>query len=326
MALRSTYAIHFPLIGKQVSMGPIEYWCCLIFTPWVSQIYLTMSAFNLAKKDPFEFRSGLQDRLKGFGLIFIFFVLENFIVAPNTGEAISFYPIMLWMVILSALSLIYSFLGIRGIIALTLFSTLRFIIPIEVLSDFWEEAIRNSIHPGYEYDARLEYFIMSGCLGFLMGHVHYHRANIKNQKNTYFIILGLVFVFLYYIWGESFSIERTNAFATEHLLAESFWGTLYILGIQSILISSFLWLEKKNIKLNVPVISWVGLNSLFIFSIHRILFVKLIAPLSTMLGSLFGYTLSPNSLQLYLYISITILLCYFIKVTSINDIIFQKKK
>ncbi len=325
MALKSTYANHLPLIGKQLAVGPIEYWLALIFTPWVSQIYLTMSAFNLSKRSPADFKEGLSQKLKIFGLIFIFFIMENFIVAPNTGEAISFYPIMLWMLVLSFLSILYSFLGIRGVVALAFLSILRFIVPIHFLSDFWEETIRNVIHPGYEYDARLEYFFMSGCLGFIMGYIHYHKKNFKNKKDFYFIALGLILVLCYYLWGDRFTIDPSNVFLTEHELASTFFGTLYIIGVQSIVISIFLWLESRDIKFNLPVINWIGFYSLLVFSMHRIVFVKLIAPLSTMFGSLIGYTLAPTSIQLYVYIIITLLICYFIKITSISGIVFQKK-
>lgn len=325
IALGTTYAHLMPQIGKNLSTGPIEYWLALIFTPWVSQIYLTMSAFNLAKKSQEEFREKLLEKLKILGLIFLFFIMENFIVAPNTGEAISFYPIMLWMVILLILSLAYSFIGIRGIYVISLLALLRFIIPVEILSDFFEEIIKTSIHPGYEYDARIEYFILSGCLGFIMGHVHYHKPNLKNIKNLYFIIAGIVLSLVYVAWGESFEIFRDNVFLTEHDLIRSFTGTAYILGIQAIVISVFLLLEKNNFKFRVPVVNWVGRNSLLIFSMHRILFVKLIAPVSLLILSQFNLTILPTSIQLYIYISITLMICYFIKNTPVSEVILQKK-
>jgi len=75
IALGTTYAHLLPQIGKNLSTGPIEYWLALIFTPWVSQIYLTMSAFNLAKKTQDEFRQKLIEKIKILGLIFLFFII-----------------------------------------------------------------------------------------------------------------------------------------------------------------------------------------------------------------------------------------------------------
>jgi hypothetical protein len=318
MALSSTYAIHFPMIGKQVPTDSINYWLALIFTPWVSQIYLTMAAFNLARKN--------TNKLKVFGLIFLYFVLENFIVVPNLGQAISFYPIMLWMVILSLISIAYRYLGIRGVITLTFISLLRFIVPLEFLSGILEAAIKTHIHPGFEYDARMEYFILSGCLGFLMGYVHYHLDEYKNKKDFFFIGVGSLLVIIYCLFGDRFSIYVDDVFRTEHDLARTFSGTLYILGIQAIIISAFLWMEKKNIKLNFPLLNWVGVNSLLIFALHRILFVRLIAPLSVMFGSLVGRPIGASFVEVFIYIFITLGICSLVKYTPISDIILQRRK
>lgn len=326
MALTGTYAVHFPMIGKQIASDTVNYWFAMIFTPWVSQIYLTMAAFNLAKKDQQSFSDTLGNKFKIFGLIFLYFVFENFIVAPNFGQAISFYPIMLWMVVLGLLSIAYKYLGIRGIVLISFLSLLRFVIPVEMLSDFFESVIKNTIHPGYEYDARLEYFIFSGCLGFIMGYVHYHQPIYKHNKDMFFAAMGLVLVLIYVAIGDPFVMYRDDFFRTEHDLARTFSGTAYILGIQAIVISAFLWLEKNKIRMNIPLFNWIGAYSLFIFGLHRIFFVKLIAPFSVMLGSLSGRVLSASTVEIYIYIFITLALCYFVQVSPITDIVLQKRK
>lgn len=285
-----------------------------------------MSAFNLAKKDQASFSESMMSKFKIFGLIFIYFVFENFIVAPNFGQAISFYPIMLWMVVLGILSVVYKFLGIRGILALTLISMLRFIIPVELLSDLFEEIVKTTIHPGYEYDARLEYFVLSGCLGFIMGYVHYHRPSSKHNKDFLFGLLGVILVLIYIAFGDRFVMYRDDFFRTEHDLARTFSGTAYILGIQAIIISAFLWLERKKIRINIPVLNWMGIYSLLIFALHRIFFVKFIAPTSVLVGSLFNRVLTASTIEIYIYIFITLGLCYFVKASPISDIILQKRR
>ena len=326
IALRTTYASHFSMIGNQLNSGTVNYWFAYLFTPWVSQIYLTMSAFNLAKRDQAEFGESLSGKFKIYGLIFIYFVLENFIVAPNTGQAISFYPIMLWMVVLAILSLIYNYMGIKGIAVLTLLSLSIFVVPVELISDFLAEIVRTRIHPGFEYDARLEYFILSGCLGFIMGYVHYHLPNYKHKKDMIFALIGLALVLIYKFLGDPFIVYADDVLRTEHDLAATFTGTAYILGIQAIVISFFLWLERKRVYLKVPVIMWVGVNSLLVFALHRIFFIKLIAPISALVAGLSGRTLSANFIDIYIYIFITLGLCYFVKVTPIADIILQKRR
>ena len=326
IALTSTHAIHFPMIGKQISTDYFNHLLAIIFTPWVSQIYLTMAAFNLAKKNHLDFANDLGSRFKIYGMILLYFILENFIVAPNTGQAISFYPIMLWMVILGFLSLIYSYIGIRGVLIFTFLALLRFIIPIEYLSDFFEEVVQGRIHPGFEYDARLEYFVLSGCLGFIMGYVHYHMPLYKHKKDLLFAGMGIILVLIYVLIGDTFTVPYDDFFSTEHDLARTFSGTAYIIGIQAIVISAFLWLERKNIKLNIFLINWVGAYSLMIFALHRILFVKFIGPISIMIGNMTGRMLGASIVEIYIYVFITLGICYFIKKSPLSDIILQRKK
>lgn len=325
IALTSTYKIHFPMIGHQIATDRFNHILGLIFTPWVSQVYLTLASFNLAKKSQSIFRDELASKLKVFGLVYIFFLMENFIVAPNLGQAISFYPIMLWMVVMGILAITYSFAGIAGILVLTVISFLRWIIPIDLLSDLFQSIVVNNVHPGFEYDARIEYFFTSGCLGFLMGYVHYHRPAVKHLKDIYFMLMGAVLVAFYMAYGEAFVIDPADAFAHEHDLAQSFSGSLYILGIQAIVISAFLWLEKKSIRFNLPVFNWVGMNSILVFAFHRIFFVRILAPISVLVGTWFNRPLGASTLELYTYVGITIAFCYFIKVSRIGDLILQRK-
>ena len=209
---------------------------------------------------------------------------------------------------------------------LTVISIFRWVLPIDLLSTIFQNLIVYNIHPGFEYDARIEYFFTSGCLGFIMGYVHYHKPNIKHLKDIYFMLMGIVFVAFYLAYGEPFIIDPANAFAHEHDLAQSFSGTLYILGIEALVISSFLWLERKSIRLNIPLINWVGLNSILVFAFHRIFFVRILAPISVSFGSLYGRTIGASTLELYAYVGITIAVCYFIKSTRMADIILQRKE
>jgi hypothetical protein len=45
IAITSTHAIHFSMIGKQVPTDIYNHFLAVVFTPWVSQIYLTMALF-----------------------------------------------------------------------------------------------------------------------------------------------------------------------------------------------------------------------------------------------------------------------------------------
>jgi hypothetical protein len=325
VAITSTYAVHFPMIGKQIPTDIYNHFLAVVFTPWVSQIYLTMAAFNLARRSRTVFSADIGLKFKIFALIFIYFLIENLIVAPNVGQGISFYPIMLWMLVLGLISLLYHFLGIKGVIILTVLSLFRFVIPMNEISDSFEMLIRTNLHPSFEYDARFEYFIFSGCLGFIMGYVHYHMPDYRHNKDLLFSLMGLALVGIYIAIGDSFSVDVSDVFSTEHDLARTFSGTAYVLGVQAVVISAFLWLEKKNIKFNIPIFIWVGVNSLFIFALHRILFVKIIAPLSVLSGSLTGRVLGASIIEAFVYVFITLGMCYFIKKSRMFEIVFQQK-
>lgn len=324
IALTTTYKVHFPMIGKQIATDYPNYILGLIFIPWVSQVYLTLASFNLAKRTQQKFKEGLFSKLKIFGLIYIFFVLENFIVAPNMGQAISFYPIMLWMVIMSILSIVYSFLGIHGILAITALSFFRWLLPVDMISDLFQNFMIQNIHPGYEYDARIEYFFTSGCLGFLMGYAHYHMPNLKKYKDFYFMGLGLMMVLIYVLWGEMYSLDPANAFFNEHELAQTFTGTFYVLGIQALVISFFLWLENKSIRFNIPIFNWVGLNSITVFALHRILFVKIIAPIVILLGSIIDRPIGASIYEMYFYVFLAIGISYLIKRSRMGELVLGK--
>lgn len=323
-ALVSTYKVHFAMIGKQIPADKIYLFLDYLFTPWVSQIYLTLACFNLARKSSELFKEDLVTKLKFFGMLFFFFLLENFIVAPDTGEAISFYPIMLWMIVMGIISILYAYFGIVSIVGLALISMLRWILPIEGISESFEMLMINQVHPSFEYDARIEYFLSSGCLGFILGYVHYHKRSLSESKDYIFASLGVFFIAIYYFFGERYIQDATDVFAHEHDLAKTFSGTLYILGIQAAIISLFLLLEKKSIKFKIPILNWVGENSLIIFSLHRIFFVRVLAPISLLIGAFYGHTLGASTLEVYTYIIITILFCYFVKKSRIGDLILQR--
>ena len=324
LALSSTYAVHFSMIGKNLAVDKVSYWLAIIFTPWVSQVYLTMAAFNLGKYSQDDLKNDNNKKFKIYLLILLFFIGENLIVAPNLGQGLSFYPIMLWMLVLSILNLVYRYLGITGILILATFSLLRFMIPIELISDFFEELVQAKVHPGFEYDAKIEYFILSGCLGFLIGHIYYFKYKYLRFNYKMFIPVGVALSLPHLLWGIPFQVNPSDVFASEHDLSRTFLGTLFILGVQAIVIPLFLWLEENQIKINIRLVNWIGINSILIFAFHRIIFVKVIAPISTLVHAMMNEVLSASTAVIYLYIAITILICYVLQKSPLLNVIVKK--
>lgn len=323
IALDSTYSYYSTMIGKQIPTDAFNYILGISFIPWVSHVYLTLACFNLAKRTKLEFKDILNNKLKIFGMIFVFFVLENFIVAPDTGQALSIYPIMMWMVIMSLIAVLYRYFGVKAIVLLSIISLFRFFMNNSHIGDSIQLWGENNIHPSFEYDARLEYFLTSGCVGFLLGFVHYHIDQLKKVKDYFGVIIGFILFMVWYVYGEPVVLIHTNAFAREHDWAVSPSGYCMIIGLQVLVISLFLKLEQMNITFNWPIINWVGINSILVFALHRVLFVKLIAPISVLIGSMIGRTITAHWVEMYSYALITIGLCWLIKKYKLHRVAFK---
>lgn len=275
---------------------PIAFTLLVFFTPWVSQVYLSLAAFNLAARKHSDFKRVFPKKLKTFLILLVFFIFENFLVAASFGEAISFYPLMSWMVILSLIATVYRYFNIRGVIILLLLSMLTWTFQyILIWGDQLERFFQYNVHPNFEYDARIEYFLPSGCLGFILGHLHFHQQKWREGRYLVPMAFGIMIIGLYNIFGEPFTLNRLDILATEHDLADTFFGTLNILGINSLVIMTACLLFEKNIKFDfLKPLKWIGVNSLLIFGLHRILFVHILAPIRVYLGAFFEWKIYPS--------------------------------
>lgn len=324
-ALKATYQVHLPMLEKNLHTDHFNALLGNIFIPWVSQIYLSLAAFKLAGKDSVTLNKNLFSRIKIYLLIILVFIFENFFVAPDFGQAISIYPISTWMIILTLLTFVYAKLNIKGIIIILIISLTRWLFPIEQLSDFFQSTMIKNIHPGFEYDARIEYFLTSGCIGFILGYIYYHKELVKEKIFISAIIIGTLLASTFFITGGSFYSDPTNSLSNEHELARTIQGSIYIWGMIIAIISIMATLEIKKIKIDVPVINWVGKNSLTIFGTHRILFLKIIMPVSMFIGAMTGRTIGASTLEIYIYISCSIGLGWLLQRLKLYRIIFPQK-
>lgn len=296
--------------GVRLPMDTISHHFATFFIPWVSQVYLTLAAFNLARYKGDDFNKRFPMKLKIYGVLFIFFFLENFTVAINLGNALSFYPIMAWMVILSAIAVVFRYLGPIGVALLGLLTFTRFLMPEVYLSDQFASFAQYWVHPDFEYEARLEYYSASGCMGFLLGYCFYHRPDIRLIFKLSFV-LGVLLMIPWIIWGEPYIVQRLDVYAGEHDLAKDFLGTLYILGTQMLFLMSFLWLEARGVFIKIPLISWVGFYSLFVFGFHRIFFIHIAGPLwAYVLGVWLELPPRNSTLDIWIIIFCYLALCW----------------
>jgi hypothetical protein len=311
------------MIGYHLPADEFSHWAAWFFTPWVSQIYLTLAAFNLAKRSQEDFKSVYGLKLKAFGLILIFFIFENFIVSPNFGESISFYPIMAWMIILSGLTFIYKKFGVNGVWGLLIISFTRWTLPeLPIISglEYW---MQQNIHSAYEFDAQIEYFLTSGCLGFLLGFYYFHRD--WGQKREFALMgVGFLLFLLWYFLGAPFTVNYLDVFESEHDLARNFLGSMSILGIQMMILPLFLYIEMKhNLIVKIPFMNWIGVNSLKLFALHRILFVHIIVPIMLFIVTIIDKPLKITWWICWLSTGIVMAVGYFINKTKIHKLILR---
>ena len=300
------YSIHQPHYGTTIlPLDDVTAWMAWAGTPWISQIYLSLAAFNLAARNQSELREVLSRKLRLFAAIFLFFAAENMIVAPSIGEALSVYPLLVWMLILAILAIVHARFGLKGILVLWLANeALRFALPFDAWARSFETAMRGVTARGFEFDARPDLFLGAGCLGFMLGALHY-RTNHR-WRHEYVFGIGAVLIALYAVFGPPFYINRMNILETEHLLAGNAWGTLGIWGSVALAMSGALMLEARGLRLQLPVLSWVGRHSLLVFGLHRIIFVHFLGPLREFAGARLGVPMRNNTLEIYVAIALSI--------------------
>lgn len=306
----SFYLSHKAMAGHLLPMDNTTAQVSAWLIPWVSQIYLALAAFNLSRRSQERFRPQLGGKLVLFASIILILYVEGLVIAPNFGEAISFYPVMLWMCLLALFSLVYAWFGIRGMLVLTVLSLLLDQFGVQTLLGNIDSWMKLHVHPDYELDARLDLFMASGCFGFLYGWCWHQRPQWRDRLNGLVLTLSLIALVIYLAFGESSSVELSDIYANEHELALDMAGRAGIWGMEFLVIGAVLWLHQRNINLCWRPLNWIGMYSLTVFIFHKSIFVHLWGPLLLWWTARQG-TILPNSFGLIMLLSATsVLLIY----------------
>ena len=320
------YAVHMPYLGRSIPMDDLVYWLAIIFTPWVTQIYLAMAAFNLATRPRTEFVAVFPKKLSIFLLLFVFFTVENFIVSPDFGEAISFYPLQAWMVILALLAVAYRYTGVYGIIGLLVLSLLDLAIPDTGLVEVFVQLMQSEVHVSYEYNARVGYFLSSGCMGFLLGYAHFQRPDLANRKDLVTMAIGALLVLIWVFVGDAYEVNRYEIYETENLMIKTFENALYVFGLELIVLGAFLYMERRGLRWNAGILRvfvWIGVHSLMVFALHRVIVVHLIMPWHVFLSSVLDEPLFFSSVFGLLYVALCVLAGYLIQKTNLHNVVLR---
>ncbi|MDB2384754.1 hypothetical protein N9V90_02855, partial [Endozoicomonas sp.] len=295
------------MVGKQLPMDALSASLTTYLIPWVSQIYLALAAFNLSRKPQTVFSPELKNKLVLFAACYLALLAESMLVAPNFGEAISFYPVMLWMLLLALFSTIYALFGINGMLLL---------IPLAAISTFLldnslftpaQTWMQTHVHEDFEIDSHFNQFILSGCLGFVYGWFWHHGQRGKKYINHMVIMTSLYAFLAYLLGGELPMIDRYNIYAHEHDMNSSLINHLGVLGIEFLVLSTVLILHQKQISLKWKPLNWVGVYSLPIFLLHKIIFVHFWGPLLTIITAIANSQLT-NSFWILVILTVTTLI------------------
>lgn len=314
---RETIEQYYPnfldYMGVRIPMDTTAYWFSMIFTPWVTHVYLALAAFNLARRQGEEFDRSFFKKISVYVTLFFFFFFENFTVAVNFGDALSFYPLMAWMLILILIACAYRFARLKGVVFLMVLNYSRFLFPESwSLSDQGVSFLQYWIHPEFNYESRIEYFLESGCLGFIIGHELYTGRLKKSFIPT--VIMCLIIIGAWVLWGPEIKMERLDLFATEHDLAKDWLGMLFLLSIQYLVITSFLYAEARDIIFKLTLFQWIGVSSLLVFGLHRLYFVHIAGPTwAWYRGAWLESVPEQHTLEIWFMIAIFFIFCRLIQ-------------
>lgn len=292
-----------------------------IFTIWVSHIYLSLITFNISQKKPSEI--DVMRYLKGNALLLMAFVGESFIIANNMGEAFTVHPIYIWLILSSLLVVLYKFFDNIGIILMGLFGIIYFyLIKIFDWSNIFNNYMQANFHKAFYYDAKIEYFILSGVIGFLIGFIY---KNVKNKKWIILFSLSILLFLLGLFFNNDFIFNFSHQnldemFNNEKMFYLKFGNILYINSIIVFIISLFLFLENKGITLSNMFFNYISFNSITIFFLHRILFIKILMPIRLIIGTYLNIPITNNIIELILFV----FECFFITYIMQKNKIFQR--
>lgn len=322
-ATSTSYSFYQNIQGRSLPMDDILYYLALYFVPWVSQIYLTLAAFNLGQRSKMEFRLVMGSKLKIFLLLFIFFTLENFLAAPNFGGALSLYPIQTWMLLLSALTLIYALTGTIGVIVWMFIGLGVQAMPTELM-DMIEAILQVLWHPDFEIDARPHYFWVSSCLGLLSARLYYTQKLNTLPKLFIMLATGALLCLPYWLGDQGFSVDRYDVFKTEHDLSFFAAGNLFLWGAQIILLSLALMTEHLKLSRPLPILTYLGIASLPIFALHRIFYIHIYGPIREFLGAKFMYIPEVTFLGQAFAIVLLVALVWWVGRTRLSKLIMER--
>ncbi len=273
-----------------------------LFTPVVTQLFLALACFNLARHDRASFAARYRGKLVAFAVLFVAFSFELFFVEiedlgqPALQYALEFNAVMCWMLCLALVATVYRFLRPAWWLVLFVASWLLWALPTAAFGDGFERWVSDLIGLPFAYDVRPELFVSSGLLGLLLGHFYYHRPELHRRLWGPLVALGAALWGVWFVWGEPMVIDRRDLYASEYVVIETFVGALGTWGYEVAVILVALWPLRHGHNYRVPFFTWLGVNSLLVYAAHKLLFGRVYLPLIDEVCRRLGVSEVPNTL------------------------------
>lgn len=251
-------------------------WFLENLTPWITHLYIVLAGVNIGLKSPAETRARLRQRLFVFAALLYFFTLENFAVSMSFGDAVSIYPLQMWMVLLALLNVVYASAGMKGAALVFGGSFARFLIPLDAAAESLQTTLAHMVHRDWEYNARFEYYVGSAALGVLLGDRLRRGVSIRMHAGV-FALSSIAVLCIVLTWRPPV-FKEVDYFLHEFALIRSVVGTFGILVTCLFWVSGVVLVERLLTFPRLPLFYWAGASSLLIFALHRICFVHVTLP------------------------------------------------
>ncbi|MCB0358559.1 MAG: hypothetical protein KDD44_02960 [Bdellovibrionales bacterium] len=305
------FAGYLNTAGLQLDWGAsMLFW---LLTPSGDQVFLALAAFNLAKRSRDDFRSVYLPKVSVYASLFVFFFFEGFFRSFDLGGALTWSALLTWMVILILIASLYRFTGVRGVVALFVLQCGFWLLPFSEWNAALTVYVRRTLFlPSFFYDAALDLFVGSGCVGFLLGYWYAHCRRPGAKWLFAPFALGLLMQIPFAIAGTFWELSPTWVWLGEYYVAEQFTGIVSIWGIELALIAFALGMGDIGWPLRAPIINWAGRYSLLIFAFHQTFFVRVLLPVRFHFGELLGYPPTARLIELATFVLITFFFCWLL--------------
>ncbi|MCB9730185.1 MAG: hypothetical protein H6744_12830 [Deltaproteobacteria bacterium] len=291
-------------------------------TPAGDHLFLFLAAFNLASRRQAEFRPTYHRKLRFYAVLFGFFLFEPFFVESSLGAALTFGPLLAWMIILATLATLHYRFGVRGVIAGTAVYLVLHVLPLGEWSGEAELTLRRWLElPDWRYESRLDIFFGAGAAGFLLGYWYHHGPGQLAARMTRAFLLGALLFVPWLLFGTGWTVLRAHIWVNEYVLAETHLGLLSIWAANIMFASACLLFEHTVRPLRLPLLNWCGVFSLLIFSMHRAFFVHVLTPLRAYVAARADLPLHNSFPEVCVFIALTLLAAWGVRRSRILAIL-----